>query len=171
MSGILKVGGSELINDNGGSGSLQWGSSCPAGTVIQTVANETTTPTAITGTSSGSGTTTGLTVQITPKSQTNKLLIHYIGSLTMDTSAAPAIAVELYDGSSVVATDGQWGFLMNSDGNEVDNRYKYPFMAYITPSSSGLITYTVRAWKKNAQAVNFQNDNTRSIISIQEIKQ
>ena len=35
MSGILKVGGSELINDNGGSGSLQWGSGVPADTIIQ----------------------------------------------------------------------------------------------------------------------------------------
>jgi len=36
MSGILKVGGSELINDNGGSGSLQWGSGLPSGSVINT---------------------------------------------------------------------------------------------------------------------------------------
>jgi hypothetical protein len=36
MSGILKVGGSELINDNGGSGALQWGSGVPAGSVIKT---------------------------------------------------------------------------------------------------------------------------------------
>ena len=35
MSGILKVGGSELINDNGGSGALQWGSSVPKGSVIE----------------------------------------------------------------------------------------------------------------------------------------
>ena len=35
MSGILKVGGSELINDNGGSGSLQWGSGVPSDTIIQ----------------------------------------------------------------------------------------------------------------------------------------
>ena len=35
MSGTLKVGGSELINDNGGSGSLQWGSEVPTGTVLQ----------------------------------------------------------------------------------------------------------------------------------------
>ncbi len=35
MSRILKVGGSELINDNGGSGALQWGSGCPADTIIQ----------------------------------------------------------------------------------------------------------------------------------------
>ena len=36
MSGILKVGGSELINDNGGSGSLQWGTGVPAGSIVQT---------------------------------------------------------------------------------------------------------------------------------------
>jgi len=35
MSGILKVGGSELINDNGGSGSLQWGSGVPSGSIVQ----------------------------------------------------------------------------------------------------------------------------------------
>jgi len=35
MSGILKVGGSELINDNGGSGSLQWGSGLPSGSIVQ----------------------------------------------------------------------------------------------------------------------------------------
>ena len=36
MSGSLKVGGSELINDNGGSGALQWGSGVPSGSVINT---------------------------------------------------------------------------------------------------------------------------------------
>ena len=35
MSGILKVGGSELINDNGGSGALQWGTGVPAGSFLQ----------------------------------------------------------------------------------------------------------------------------------------
>ena len=35
MSGLLKVGGSELINDNGGSGALQWGSGVPANTIIR----------------------------------------------------------------------------------------------------------------------------------------
>ena len=35
MSGILKVGGSELINDNGGSGSLQWGTGLPSGSIVQ----------------------------------------------------------------------------------------------------------------------------------------
>ena len=42
MSGILKVGGSELINDNGGSGSLQWGSGVPDGTVLQSKTSELT---------------------------------------------------------------------------------------------------------------------------------
>ena len=35
MSGSLKVGGSELINDSGGSGSLNWGSGVPSGSVIE----------------------------------------------------------------------------------------------------------------------------------------
>ena len=143
----------------------------PAGHVIQTVVNSTSTPTSISGTSQGSGTSTGLSATITPKSQTNKFLINYVGALIMDTAAAPAVSIEIHDGTSVVAYDPQWGWQMNSDGNEVDNKYKYPFMAYITPSSSGAITYTVRAWKLQPQGVTFQNDNTVSIISIQEIQQ
>ena len=43
MSGILKVGGSELINDNGGSGNLQWSSGVPAGTIVQTQFTQVTT--------------------------------------------------------------------------------------------------------------------------------
>ena len=89
----------------------------------------------------------------------------------MDTANAPAVSVEIHDGTSVVAQDPQWGWQMNSDGYEVDNKYKYPFMAYITPSSSNAITYTVRAWKKEPQNVTFQVDSTVSIISIQEIQQ
>jgi len=143
----------------------------PAGHVIQTVVNSTSSSSAITGTSAGSGTTTGLSVTIAPKSQTNKFLINYVGALIMDTAAAPAVSIEIHDGTSVVAQDPQWGWQVNSDGNEVDNKYKYPFMAYITPSSSSAITYTVRAWKRQPQAVTFQVDNTVSIISIQEIQQ
>ena len=143
----------------------------PAGHVIQTVVNSYSTATNITGTSAGSGTSTGLTATITPKSSSNKFLINYVGALIMDTAAAPAVSIEIHDGTSVVAYDPQWGWQMNSDGNEVDNKYKYPFMAYITPSSSGAITYTVRAWKLQPQAVTFQVDSTVSIISIQEIQQ
>ena len=43
MSGILKVGGSELVNDSGGSGSLQWGSGVPSGTIVQTQFTQVTT--------------------------------------------------------------------------------------------------------------------------------
>ena len=146
--------------------------SFPPGHVIQTVVNSTTTSAAITGTSAGSGTSTGLTVTITAKSTSNKFLIQYVGSLIMDTANGPAVSIEIHDGSSVVASDPPYGWTLNSDGNEVDNQYKYPFMAFITPSSSSALTYTVRAYKKDLpQAVTFQNDTKASIICIQEIQQ
>ena len=81
MSGILKVGGSELINDNGGSGALQWGSGVPTGTVLQVVQSgksNTSTRTHIDfadipGTDqSGSGSI--FCVKITPKSISNKIM-------------------------------------------------------------------------------------------------
>ena len=172
ITGRLGVGGDvSPITLSGDTATLGSEITFPAGHVIQTVVNSTSTATSITGTSQGNGTTTGLSVTITPKSQTNKFLINYVGALIMDTAAAPAVSIEIHDGTSVVAYDPQWGWQMNSDGNEVDNKYKYPFMAYITPSSAGPITYTVRAWKLQPQAVTFQVDNTVSIISIQEIQQ
>ena len=139
------------------------------GSVVQTVFAETTTATSITSTTGGSGTSTGLSVAITPKSITNKMLINYVGYFHLATHSAPAVAVEFYDGSSVVATDIQWGVYINGDGNEHNNRWRYPFMAFVTPSSSGAITYTVRAWKAG-NAVTAQYQSAPSMISIQEIK-
>tara|TARA_Y100000004_G_scaffold45373_1_gene49825 strand:+ start:62 stop:580 length:519 start_codon:yes stop_codon:yes gene_type:complete len=167
----FKIDGATVLSKSGTTVSVDSGVKFPAGHVIQTVVNSTSTATSISGTSQGSGTSTGLSATITPKSQTNKFLINYVGALIMDTAAAPAVSIEIHDGTSVVAYDPQWGWQMNSDGNEVDNKYKYPFMAYITPSSSSAITYTVRAWKRQPQGVTFQVDNTVSIISIQEIQQ
>ena len=79
MSGILKVGGSELINDNGGSGSLQWGTGVPAGTVIQTVIDSDATTYANTSFTSGPTNEIALSkaYSITPTSSSNKILAHF----------------------------------------------------------------------------------------------
>ena len=53
MSGILKVGGSELINDNGGSGALQWGSGVPSGSIVQVKHYTFTSVKSFTGVNSG----------------------------------------------------------------------------------------------------------------------
>ncbi len=85
MSGILKVGGSELINDNGGSGSLQWSSGLPSGSIVQiqyTQYTGTCSMTAITQNTAfpvcdgvaGSGTEI-LNVIVTPKISNSKFLI------------------------------------------------------------------------------------------------
>ena len=139
-----------------------------AGSVLQTVAATYATETSITSTTGGSGTSTGLSVTITPTSTSNKLLINYCGYFRLATHAAPALSVEFHDGSSVVAADTQWGIYINGDGNEHNNRWRYPFMAYITPASTNAITYTVRAWKDGNDAwAQFQSGP--STISIQEI--
>jgi hypothetical protein len=74
MSGILKVGGSELINDNGGSGALQWGSGVPAGSVIQVehTVNGTLDFASVT---SNYPVASGFKLSITPKYQTSRILV------------------------------------------------------------------------------------------------
>ena len=146
----------------------------PADHVIQTKYAESTTATSITGTSKGSGTTTGLSVSITPTSTSNKLILNYVGSVQMANSANPACSIEIYDGTSVVATqNGNWGVYINGDGNEYDNMYRYAFLAQFTPASAGSsITYTVRGWKgSSSYAVTFQPSSLLSAITIQEIQQ
>ena len=144
----------------------------PTGHVIQTKYAESTTATNVTGTSQGSGTTTGLSVSITPTSTSNKLILNYVGSVQMANHANPACSIEIYDGTSVVATqNGNWGVYVNGDGNEYDNLYRYAFIAQFTPASAGSsITYTVRAWK-GGNAVTFQSSSLLSAITIQEIQQ
>ena len=94
MSGILKVGGSELINDNGGSGSLQWGVNVPTGTTLQTIGImspdvDTTTSTipnddTIPQNDEGKE---AFTLAITPSHANNKLLIHaFCGCISNDTA-------------------------------------------------------------------------------------
>lgn len=142
----------------------------PKGAVLQTLYAQSTTSTGITSTTKGSGTSTGLSLTITPHSSSNKLLINYVGSFSLATHANPWVSVEIYDGSSVVATDENTAIYINGDGNEYDNRWKYPFMAFITPSSSAAITYTVRAWK-SGNVCTAQPSSMPSHLSIQEIQQ
>jgi len=143
----------------------------PAGHVIQAFYAESTTATSITSTTQGSGTSTGLSATITPVSSSNKFFISYVGSFNLATHAAPGLSVEIYDGTSVVATEnGIWGIYVNSSGDEYDNNYKYPFQTYITPSGSGPITYTVRAWK-TGNAATAQPNSRLSTLTIMEIQQ
>ncbi len=84
MSGILKVGGSELINDNGGSGSLHWGSGVPARSVLQVVQDSWQ---GVTGslTDSGTWTATGLEADIQVSSG-NKVLVQCVLGVQIITS-------------------------------------------------------------------------------------
>ena len=99
MSGILKVGGSELINDNGGSGSLQWGSGVPAGTVIQMVH-----PTPVSETNTLTTTYTNLhEVSITLQGGNSKILIHH--GFQYYSASGAGIGLQIYkDTSSGVST-------------------------------------------------------------------
>jgi len=142
----------------------------PVGSVVQTLYAQSTTATSITATSKGSGTSTGLSITITPKSVTNKLLINYVGSFMLATATDPGVSVEIHDGSSIVATDENSAIYINGNGDEYNNRWKYPFMAFITPASAGAITYTVRAWKAG-NACTAQYQSMPSHLSIQEIQQ
>ena len=112
MSGILKVGGSELINDNGGSGALQWGSGCPADTIIQvkqTIKTDTTNQYNA-NSSIGWNDISGMSVNITPATG-NKILVNV--SLMVGSSSGYSNNVKIVKGSGGSFSDFSVG---DSDG-------------------------------------------------------
>lgn len=143
-------------------------SAMPAGSVLQVVSNTYTTSTSITSGTKGSGTETGLQVTITPISASNKFLIFGHVAIYLNYTTNAGAALEIHDGSSIVYTQEQWAAYGNGDGEE-DYHMQVPFHAFITPSSSGAITYKVRAWKN--LTVTAQAGGIPSTISILEIAQ
>ena len=145
MSGILKVGGSELINDAGGSGALQWGSGVPTGSVIQggiidipavnVNCNDGTPNTAeasVEATHNSGGQILGDTT-ITPKSNSSKFLFHLSIHVDSDSAGGMPTKIALWGGSSnTLILETYWhtrynnseplphvgtGFLDNTTGN------------------------------------------------------
>ena len=103
MSGSLKVGGSELINDSGGSGALNWGTGVPSGSIVQVQHTQYGAGASDTGDMSSlsintdyvlqsSGNTAGgsasgiLDVNITPRIYGSKIWLqcHWMGELELD---------------------------------------------------------------------------------------
>ena len=106
MSGSLKVGGSELINDSGGSGALQWGSGVPQHTIIQIQQTVKTTITSRpnSNTSIDWADISGMSCDITPKTG-NKVLVQTF--LNLGGQNGYSNAIRLLRGSTpiCVATD------------------------------------------------------------------
>ena len=182
MSGILKVGGSELINDNGGSGNLQWGSGVPAGSVLQvqnTLMGDRLnfTPTSQTWTDIA-----GLSVQITPSSNSNKILVFATvqGNAGQSTvcflrTMRDSTAVGIANASSARSTIS--GALKEVTSFDIQGT-SWNFLD--SPNSSGTpLTYKVQIYSNGGVVINTgttTTDNwsvgvTVSSITVMEIKQ
>ena len=147
MSGSLKVGGSELINDNGGSGALQWGSGVPANSIIQVQYVEKTDTF-----STQSGTLTaipGLNVNITPSSSSNKILItcHVVLSSTFFITHCGLFR----DNTEIGLADNSENrprSLLNSaidDGNEDDGEVEHLSHSFLdSPNTTSQVNYGLR---------------------------
>jgi len=112
MSGILKVGGSELINDNGGSGSLQWGTGVPEGTVIQ-VEHTVNGTLDLGSTTSDYPVASGFKLSITPKYQTSRILVIF------------NVDVFISGGTLEINKIAKFGIRLNSQSNQTvaDKRF------------------------------------------------
>ena len=167
MSGILKVGGSELVNDNGGSGSLQWGSGVPANSIIQVqYAQKTDTF----STQSGNLVAIpGLNVNITPSSSSNKILItcHIVLSSTYFITHCGLFR----DSTEIGLADSDGGnrprSLFNSaidDGNESDGEVEHLSHSFLdSPNTTSQVNYGLRMARRydnNTTPTSYINQST-----------
>ena len=164
MSGILKVGGSELINDNGGSGSLQWGSGVPAGSVLQVVESRKTdvetiatadlsTFVDVSGTDQvGSGSV--FCCKITLSSSSNKVFVIASGAAGSDGAVTSALNMK----RTISSTDtypyqGDTALGYNSigsaslyGGSADDNNNETFLMSFVdSPNTTNEVQYTLQA--------------------------
>ena len=147
MSGILKVGGSELVNDNGGSGALQWGSGVPANTIIRV--------TSLTRSSTDSHTSStpkeinGLTHTISNPKSGSKFLLTGVINLSYDNLAAKG-------GMFITRTDADGEVtIANGDANGIRSRvtnyiylntenyspFPFPFNFLDSPNTTSSVVY------------------------------
>lgn len=119
MSGILKVGGSELINDNGGSGALQWGSGVPAGSVIQ-VATDVVTET---------------------NSITTSYVNYYEVSITLKSSSSDIIFIFSYDYHTTADNEGHGLKVYRGNSATVSTSDSLIYDKSVSDTSGPLIGY------------------------------
>lgn len=130
-----------------------------AGKVLQVVQ---ATDTAETDTSSTSYVATGLSVNITPSSSSNKVLIIAMGVLDNDTpGSAPKVTI-YRDSTNIGIADGL-------SRNYATTRLIVPvsLSKLDTPSSSSQITYSVRIKSASGVAVRFGESTQQTIVAME----
>ena len=129
------------------------------GRVLQIVQG---TDTAETDTSSTSFVATGLSVNITPSSSSNKVLVIVMGVLDNETSgSAPRVTI-YRDSTNIGISDGL-------SRNYSTSRLLTPLsMSKLdTPSSSSQITYSVRIRSASSNTVRFGESTQQTIIAME----
>ncbi len=130
-----------------------------AGKVLQVVQ---ATNTSQTDTSSSSFVATGLSVDITPSSSSNKVLVIVMGVLDNETSgSAPRVTI-YRDSSNIGVADGL-------SRNYATSRLLTPLsMSKLdTPSTSSQITYSVRIRSATSNTVRFGETTQQTIIAME----
>ena len=153
------------------------------GHVIQTVFTEYTTEVNITSTTSGSPTSCGAALSITPHRASSKIFGQFDTHLrlTVDGSATDGgIGVKIYDGSSYIYVDGTdahmglYGAMPNNSGDQPESRGRHAVKFFIDATNVSTRTYTVYAWKypsSNSPVAYAQINSSKTHLVLQEIAQ
>ena len=123
---------------------------------------------------------TGMTVSITPTSNTSKILVHCFASVNQDGGVMAALYRLARDGTGILVGDAAGSRTSASSGPHDDGDTKAAFVILDSPATTSAVTYTYQARGATGNATIYLNrsktdtnaaDNIRSAstIIVQEI--
>ncbi len=130
--------------------------------IIQIVVGTTTTTTT---TSSSSPVSTSCTVNITPTSSSNKVLIWAVGLAATASSAAQAI-IDIYRSATQI-TASQATYCSTASGTEAFGSIS--LLALDSPASTATLTYLVKIANNGTGNIQFGNGSTQTIVVMEVV--
>jgi len=165
----LAVGtnGHTLVADSSTSTGLKWEAPAGGGKVLQVVTSNYSTQTTIT---SSSYTDTGLSVTITPSSNTSKVLVLVSQPLLVDQSANQANGItQLLRGATALITDQVTGIYAASSTSGTSLHGMVVFSYLDSPATTSATTYKTQGKKDGNTQLRYQITPTTSSITVLEI--
>ena len=177
MSGILKVGGSELINDNGGSGALQWGTGVPEHTIIQVVNKNFTDSYSHSGINETWVAVSGFTQTFKPTRSSSKVLV-MLSTTISNSNVSEHTAVRVTrDGNSLSSQVGSrlagLGGHLTAYSNTTNSTRNATGWYYDSPNTTSQVTYAVWGYSGTAtfrmNAPHTNTDNAHYVMGISNL--
>ena len=135
----------------------------PAGHILQTLINENSSELTL---STATYTDTGLSVSITPRSTSSKILCMWNMQWLTSTTVPSGIGIQLVRGSTNVWTSGTNYDMQSRISSE---RVRGSWMYLDSPNTTSATTYKIQVSSQNGSTIYLNDDSNKTQLLIQEV--